>query len=171
MSNMWNEIGGQSNPVSAKRKQATFVYVYGHYDASLNILASVESNKFLCQFTSATTNMAYIPRRITLENHFKKLLTPCVVFLPPEDEILPPCLRYQMFRVAGMSLPRKVTFGKERYAWVVVDAQVLLHFYVLSDHEKMKMTSPIEIDLKNMLRDIREESISHIFIYLFITKF
>ena len=172
-SKMWDEIGAQSDPVSAKLKQATFMYVCGHYDASLNILASVENYRLLsvcyCDnqhdiYPGTDTLVAVMPtdQEITLENHFKKLLTPCVVFLPPEGEILPPALRYEMFRAAGMSLSREVTFGKEWYTWVVVDAQVLLHFMFYLNHKKMKMTSHIETDMKNMLRVIREENISHI---------
>ena len=48
---MWNETGGQSDPVSAKLKQAIVMYVCRHYDASLNILASMENYKLLRQPT------------------------------------------------------------------------------------------------------------------------
>ena len=105
-------------------------------------------------------------QKITLENHFKKLLTPCAVFLSPDGEILPPPLRYEMFRAASMSLSREVTFGKEWYTWVVLDAQVLLHSLLYLNHEKTNMTSHIETDMKNMLRVVREENISHIEITL-----
>ena len=173
-SNVWDEIGKQSDSVSAKLKQATFMYVGGHYSASLKILESLEKNIFMSVCScdrydvypeiDALATVTPADQVISLEYHFKKLLTPCVVFLPPEGKVLPPPLLYEMFRAAGMSLSRDVTFGKEWYTWVVVDAQVLLNFLLYLNHKKMDMKSDIETDMNNMLRVIREKNgrISHL---------
>ena len=167
-SNLWDVIGKQSDPVSAKLKQATFMYACGHYAVSLEILESLKKRTFLsvcsCDrhdlYPEIDDLMAVTPadQEISLDYHFRKLLTPCVVFLRPEGEILPPPLLYEMFRVAGMTLSRDVTFGREWYTWVVVDAQVLLHFMIYLNHKKLDMKHLIQKDMDNMLNVIREKN-------------
>ena len=175
-SNLWKEVGAKSDPITAKIKQAAFLHVCGYNAESLDVLASIESNSFISVCYCDEEHITYpdidifaldfpCDQNITLAQHFNKLLTPCVIFLPPEGELLPQPLRYEMLRARGLPLPSDVTFGKRNwYNWVVVDAHVLLHFLLYLNHKKLNMERDVKTDIGNLQKVIRKGKgqISHI---------
>ena len=112
----WHELSLQSDCLSAKLKQATFLHVLGWEDASLKVLESVENRCSPHLFTFCdcrtrqrvsqkfpeTTLQTFHENIESAEQFMRQLWAPCVLFLPTEKGIIPAALVYEIYRYVGI---------------------------------------------------------------------
>lgn len=98
---------------------------------------------------------------ITSEFLLKRLIVPCVVFLPEEELITPEALRYEMQRSREMPDNSRDDEGYFWYDWALVDSMFLQHFLFYVNHRRLNRISEANNDLRNMLLTIETKDVSH----------
>ena len=169
----WKELSAATDMFSAKLKQASLMFTFGYYHASLAILSALELRETysICScnplspfFPESRELFQTINRRtdITYKELLLKYFAPCVVYLPSEVELTPTALCYEMMRSKGQqSVPRHAWYDYWN-DWAVVDGQFLTHFLLFLNHTKLNMTRETATDIVNMMRLINTKKVSHI---------
>ena len=147
-SGKWEEVALSSDRFSAKLKQATFLHMLGHHQASLDILLKLE---ILCEPTVTSICPCRglpIQRSKTPEaekghndedkgRFYQTAFAPCIVFLPTERMIVPEALRYEMMRSSGMLENSRNKRLEYWFDWAVVDSKIVLYFILYLNHSKL----------------------------------
>ena len=166
----WNDISTELDPFSSNLKRATFLHVFGFYRDSLDVLNSMKGTACY-SICSCEPYRNTLPSESLAENcsnvhgiNTKELLsryiTPCVVFLPTEADLIPLPLRFEMSRTPPGDL-----FGRHSlefwYDWTVIDGNFLLLFLKYLNHKKLEMESDAERNIREMENLINVVEISH----------
>ena len=140
-SNMWYEIREVSDVLSARLKQATFMYMVGFKDEAFEILdyllEAVSLTSYVvsvchCRKKAAPGGPPEVVMKTVREQDFYDFISnntaPCVVFLPDEKWLMPEALVYEMYRSTGMPDDTRSELLEYWYDWAVVDGKFLLYF-------------------------------------------
>ena len=164
ISDKWNQLGHETDPFTAKLKQACHLCVRGYNVESLTILTTLEQQVgFPVCGCDGLDMLIHLPVTEELDNALQRtdindlgsLLIPCVVFLPTELEIIPSALGYEMMR---SDIPVAIY---PWYSWAVVDGKFLLHFLKFFNHSMMKKVSEMNNDFENMATVVTKFKLGH----------
>ena len=171
-SDIWHELSLKSDSFSSKLKQASLMYMCGYFQSSVDVLLPLCNclRPSVCHcglleerqipHPASVLEEAEERTNITTEYILTKLVSPCVVFLPAEQDVTPPAICYEMIRSAGMP-PGSRNVKYHWYDWAIVDAQFLLYFLLYLNHAKLNMNSHVAVDIDNMEWVINTRDISH----------
>ena len=164
-SESWPQLSLRSD-ISVKLKQASFMYIFEYYYASLDILSSTELHGVYsmcnCYMSSFSELMALpteeemvsvcaIRPNVTVEHMANHLFVPCIVFLPTDGNVTPDAIRYEMLRFAD-DTPGYTDGLRHNYLreCAVVDGLFLYYFLLYLNHSKLNMGSHVRADISNM---------------------
>ena len=150
LSDNWNKISQVSNSLTARLKQATFLYTSGNVFLSLKVLHSLDKSlkhwtvthcccrdlSHRCELDSELLRKV-VDDDITLNRFLVDCFAPCIVFLPSEKQLLPDALHFEMNRSKGMPPESR----KRWYDWATVDSKVMLYFLLYLNHKELEMFS------------------------------
>lgn len=160
-SGVWNEISLASDGLTAKLKQATYLYMTGNEKASLHVLQSIlntcpnQVSACVCFGTSFDHDklrdvaqevfMNYQNGDMTKELFLCKNWAPCVSFWSFEKDIIPEVFIYEMRRsetTSGGTILSQLLNDA-----AVIDGKILLQFLLYLNHSKVGMNVDAKQDL------------------------
>ena len=161
-SDIWHHLS-QKSDITVKLKQASLMYMFGYYDASLDVLLSVASSlndkwSWCTCYISTTIIVFPSPQDLVAATGGDINMTtlirtrvPCVVFLPTEKDVTPEATCYEMLRFidAPPGYTGDLLMGY-RQECALVDGLFLFYFLLYLNHNKLQMTSNEEADISNM---------------------
>ena len=161
-SDSWHQLSLRSD-ISVKLKQASLMYMFQYYHASLDILSAVEL-RGVYSFCFCYWNIeemaaptledlisanVYRPN-VTVEHMLNCLFVPCIVFLPAERNVIPDALCYEMLRyVVDPGHTDDLNYNYLREC-AVIDGLFLFYFLLYLNHSRLSMRSQVRADIDNM---------------------
>ena len=167
--NFWHDISLRSDRLSSRLKQASHVYAFGDFQYSLQILSALDASKCFsfCFCDRKKPVRPFGPKfersefaDISVEEHLRRHIVPCVVFHCAEKDIIPTPLNYELIRSEGLSSSRQ-KFHDHWTNFAVVDGIFMLHFLLYLNHSKLNMTEHARADITNMKHMVSRFKISH----------
>ena len=164
-SKQWHQISVKSDSFSFKLKQASFLYMLGYYQASLDILLPLKEKLIDNHLTSfcACSFRAHVSYNAELlhvdvsseEELLNRFLIPCVCFLPSERNLTPSALRYEMIRAAGPTQDDSLS----KYGCAVVDGKILLNFLLCLNHSVLGKKPRAAVDAEEILQTVVNDNL------------
>ena len=158
-SRQWNDNAQITNVFSSKLKQATYMHLLGFWQASLQILETLEGLLDPCKIsicgcrfflkTMVSDEVKSQLKQKSEEEFRTKHCMPCLVFLP--TELVPEAIRKEMnsSESASMSGSTPYWFGNN---WAVVASKILLFYLLYLNHSKLQMAHEALNDFENLLK-------------------
>ena len=154
----WQEISHSSDPFTSKLKQASLMNALGCHRHSLYVLSAIENKEGLkgCCCHRKSVKVPYSEQEIRLlgrlsaDEILHKFLTPCVLFLPTEKEVVPSALCYEM---SIPEAPADIVSWHDH--WAIVDGKFLLHFLLYLNRKNLGLS--FEADIQEMERFLKNE--------------
>ena len=164
-SKQWHQISIKSDSFSSKLKQASFLYMLGYYQLSLDILLPLKeklTDPHLTSFCACSTrtrayyNTELLHSEVSSEEELlNRFLIPCVCFLPSERNLTPSALRYEMIRAAGPTQDDSLS----KYGCVIVDGKVLLNFLLCLNHTVLGEKTRAAVDAEEILQTVVNDNL------------
>ena len=157
----WHQLNLRSD-ISVKLKQASLMYMFGYYHASLDVLTSIELRGVysFCtcngnrEWMAPPTNdelIHFVSTQTTVECLVNRVFAMCIVYLPTERNVTPDALCYEMFRFPGEPTEHTVGLSFDFLReYAVVVGLFLFHFLLYLNHSKLNMRSHVRTDIDNM---------------------
>ena len=162
-SDSWHQLSLRSY-ISVKLRQASFMYMFKYYNASLDILSSIELRAvysvcdcyidfkpMACPTPEEIISAFAVQPNIALEQMANHLFVPCIVFLPTEGNVTPDAIRYEMLRFVDDAPGHTDGLCPNNLReCAVVDGLFLYYFLLYLNHSKLNMGSHVRADISNM---------------------
>lgn len=157
LSDEWHRISIESDMFSSRLKQATYLYMFGHHDMSLNILTDLEgkiSDQIITICNSGGIELSFTEKFVCERNRtsFRDLIRnyslPCSLFYQSESTLTPIALRYEMLR---KTFHRFKDMDKYWSACAEVDGKILLYFLLYLNHSRLGMDSDAVGDTRQLM--------------------
>ena len=169
----WMQSNGNTD--SSRLKHASVLHTLGYFSNSLEVLAPLNNvSKISC--CNCDANMSYCPLKDTYilsmlirvyerpntteKDILTDIVTPCIVFLPTEQDVTPVAINYEMLRSVGTHLQEN-PFLPFWVGWSVVDGRFLFHFLLYLNHSKLHQSYNAKDDIKNMEHIINAVNVTH----------
>ena len=161
-SDKWHEISLSSDPFTSRLKQASLMSALGYHSTSLNILSTIENKESLngCNCYLKSSIIQYSEQEVRLlgrmsaDEILHQFWTPCVLFLPTENEVVPSALCYEM------SIPEApADMWSWHDHWAIVDGKFLLHFLLYLNRKNLGLS--FEADIQEMEKYIKNDRRAH----------
>lgn len=162
----WHEISMTADSFSSKLKQASFLYMLGYCDISLDVLLPLEHKvndklQSFCGCLETTENRLSpsVAQQVdTMEQLLNRFLIPCIVFLPSERELTPSAICYEMNKSVGSTHDNRFN----SYDLAVVDGKICLYFLLYLNHCSLEMDANAACDADNIQFLIKsDQNLSH----------
>ena len=161
---------------SSKLKHASVLHTLGYFSNSLEVLAplnNVKKASYCKCYSNVSDRQKSIDKQkeftlqviterpnITIKDFLTDVITPCIVFLPTENDVTHIAINYEMIRSVGVPFPSN-PYKTYWYNWAVVDGQFLFHFLLYLNHSKLHQSYKAKDDIKNMEQTINKRNVSH----------
>ena len=154
----WQEISHSSDPFTSRLKQASLMSALGYHSQSFNLLSTIENKKDLdgCVCSSKPAKFLFSEQearlfvRLSTDELHHQFWTPCVLFLPTEQEVVPSALCYEMSITEAPA---------DRWSWndhwAIVDGKFLLHFLLYLNRKNLGLS--FETDIQVMEEYIKND--------------
>ena len=157
----WQEISHCSDPFTSRLKQASLMTALGYHCASLDVLSTIENKKSLgvCGCRKINKMVKHLTptfeqvRRLSADELLHRFLTPCVLFLPTEKEVVPSALCYEM---SITEAPADIDSWHDH--WAIVDGKFLLHFLLYLNRKNLGLG--FEADIQEMEEYIKNDRLA-----------
>ena len=162
-SDKWQEISHSSDPFTSRLKQASLMTALGYHRHSFNVLSTIENKESLngcgCYFESGkipySEQEAILLVRKSADELLHQFWTPCVLFLPTEQVVVPSALCYEM---SITEAPADINFWHDH--WAIVDGKFLLHFLLYLNRKTLGLS--YDADIQEMEKHIKNDRhVSH----------
>ena len=153
----WQEISHSSDPFTSRLKQASLMSALGCHRHSLYVLSTIENKESFkgcgC-FSSSVLQFSKQEIRLlgslSADEILHQFLTPCVLFLPTEKEVVPSALCYEMSITEAPADP----YSWHDH-WAIVDGKFLLHFLLYLNRKNLGLS--FEADIQEMEEYIKND--------------
>ena len=160
ISDKWQEISHSSDPFTSRLKQASLMSALGCHRLSFNVLSTIENKKSLnrccCNLKpdQCSEQETRLFARLSADELLHRFLTPCVLFLPTENEVVPSALCYEM---SIPEAPADPSSWHDRLA--IVDGKLLLHFLLYLNRKNLGLS--FEADIQEMEENIKNDRLGN----------
>ena len=161
-SDKWQEISNSSDPFTSRLKQASLMNALGCHRHSFNVLSTIENKGSIngCCCCLKPVNLLYSEQearlfaRLSTDELLHQFLTPCVLFLPTEKDVVPSALCYEM---SIPEAPADVLYWHDH--WAIVDGKFLLHFLLYLNRKNLGLSFEADIQvMEEYIKNDRRES-------------
>ena len=161
-SDKWQKISHSSDPFTSKLKQASLMTALGYHRASLVVLSTIENKKSIngctCYFELRIFARLEKEKRLfvglSVDEILHRFWTPCVLFLPTEQVVVPSALCYEM---SISEAPADIDSWHDH--WAIVDGKFLLHFLLYLNRKNLGLS--FEADIQEMEEYIKNDRRAH----------
>ena len=157
-SDKWQKISHSSDPFTSRLKQASLMSALGCHRHSFNVLSTIENKESLngccCYFDSVnfpcSEQETRLLERKSVDEILHQIWTPCVLFLPTEQVVVPSALCYEM---SISEAPADIYSCHDH--WAIVDGKFLLHFLLYLNRKNLGLS--FEADIQEMEECIKND--------------
>ena len=158
----WHEISCSSDPFTSRLKQASLMSALGYHLDSFNVLGTIENKKSIngCSCYFELSVLACLEQEIRLfvglsvDEILHRFWTPCVLFLPTEQVVVPSALCYEM---SISEAPADIDSWHDH--WAIVDGKFLLHFLLYLNRKNLGLSFEADIqEMEKYIKNDRRES-------------
>ena len=161
-SDKWQKISHSSDPFTSKLKQASLMTALGYHRASLVVLSTIKNKKSIngctCYFELRIFARLEKEKRLfvglSVDEILHRFWTPCVLFLPTEQVVVPSALCYEM---SISEAPANIDSWHDH--WAIVDGKFLLHFLLYLNRKNLGLS--FEADIQEMEEYIKNDRRAH----------
>ena len=161
-SDKWQEISHSSDPFTSRLKQASLMSALGCHRHSYNLLSTIENKeslngcncfKFVKLSNSEKETRLFVGLSTDVILH--QFWTPCVLFLPTEQVVVPSAICYEM---SITEAPADIDSWHDK--WAIVDGKFLLHFLLYLNRKNLGLS--FESDIQEIEEYIKNDRrVSH----------
>ena len=161
-SDKWQEISHSSDPFTSRLKQASLMTALEYHCHSFNVLSTIENKESFngcgCHRKSVNFLLSEQEERLLLrlsaDELLHQFLTPCVLFLPTEQEVVPSALCYEM---SITEAPADMRSFHDH--WAIVDGKFLLHFLLYLNRKNLGLSYDADIqEMEECIKNDRLET-------------